>query len=157
MVIPEHWKKKMEAVGIHPKDIFQSEDDWLKYNAKHSDTMQEFQQWKDSVLQEFKKIDTLATSISVTLAESVQAHAAKQKRIVQRVEEKFMAHLKRNVTDRKEGFQAVREALFHEGKLQERQDNILDALAYWGENFIEDCLHAMERVDDEFIILLPNS
>jgi bacillithiol biosynthesis cysteine-adding enzyme BshC len=74
----------------------------------------------------FSDIRTRASSIDKTLEPMVGAEATRALKAVQKIEHKFMRAGKRLHTDKLGQIEAVKDALFPKGSLQERTDNFLN-------------------------------
>jgi hypothetical protein len=84
------------------------------------------------------------------------AHVGGQKNlnIVNRIHEKFAAHIKRKEVDIYSNVASIKDNLFPNHSLQERHDNVISLYKLYGKNLFDILLENEEGVGEEFIVMM---
>lgn len=127
LVIDAPTQRKLEKTTLDIKDFFEPKNylfnHWVTQNTKHNLTLGV----ELKVLHElFEEITKRAVSIDPTLTTLVRAKAKRATSSVEVIEKKFLKAEKRLHADKLRQIEAVKDALFPNGSLQERTDNFLN-------------------------------
>jgi uncharacterized protein YllA (UPF0747 family) len=95
----------------------------------------------------------LATQVSDSLKQSVEAHNAKVKNIQQRIHQKFVAHLKRKESDVITKIYSLKQQLFPNNTLQERYHTFLTIYKEFGPTIIADLMLHQDAFSHQFLVL----
>jgi len=127
LIIPESASKKWLKTGLAQKDIFLSSESafekWVKANSKNELSFKGEIKEYQSLGEDLK---TKASQVDQTLLQHLDAIHQSFKNKLEKAEKKLLRAEKRLHSDRLNQIQAVKEALFPSGSLQERRENFLN-------------------------------
>jgi bacillithiol biosynthesis cysteine-adding enzyme BshC len=155
MVMDDATQKKFLKTGLELKDLFEEKNflfnHWVAKNSQHDlslgKEMEKLKTLYQSVLCQAEKVDpTLAKMVA---AKNKQAHDE-----LERIERKMLKAEKRRHEDKLKQIEAVKNALFPHGSLQERTDNFLN---FYQRNpdFIRELAQQLQPFDFSFNVLTP--
>ncbi|MFT3908457.1 MAG: bacillithiol biosynthesis cysteine-adding enzyme BshC [Ferruginibacter sp.] len=101
----------------------------------------------------YKKMQSAATAVDVTLNKHVDALAIQALKRIDSLEKKMLKAEKKKFEAAQRQIIKIKEALFPGGTLQERVDNLLPFYAVWGKEFIELLYENSTADEQEFCIL----
>ncbi len=127
LVIDPPTQRKLDKTGLEVSDFFETKNfifnHWTIKNTHHDLSLgTEIH----AMLQLFERIKQRAAAIDPTLAPHTGAKAKKTLDSLNVIEKKLLKAEKRNHTDKLRQIEAVKDALFPGGSLQERTDNFLN-------------------------------
>jgi bacillithiol biosynthesis cysteine-adding enzyme BshC len=146
--------RKFEKTELDFKDIFEQKN--YIYNhwvLKHSPRSLTLGNERSLILDTFHKLQVRAELIDKSLMALVGAEEKKALNSLEKIEHKFLRAEKRLHADKLRQIEAVKDALFPNGNLQERVDNVLN---YYPENakFIQALFEHFDPFDFQFNVLL---
>jgi uncharacterized protein YllA (UPF0747 family) len=156
LVIDAVTMRKFEKTALDLKDIFE-EKNYL-YNhwvLKHSPRNLTLGNERSLILDTFQKLQARAESIDKSLTMLVGAAGKKALNSLEKIEHKFLRAEKRLHADKLRQIEAVKDALFPNGSLQERTDNVMN---FYPEHpkFMQMLFDHFDPFDFKFnILLLP--
>lgn len=119
--------RKFEKTGLALKDIFEEKNylfnHWVLRHSPRNLTVGEERTQLEKVFQQLRE---RATSVDVTLAAFVGAEGKRALNSLEKIERKLLRAEKRLHSDKLRQIEAVKDALFPNGNLQERTDNFLN-------------------------------
>jgi bacillithiol biosynthesis cysteine-adding enzyme BshC len=130
MVLPPPIEAKWMKTGMDWADLFQEKNflhnQWM---ARHSGLALSLTAELEATQQLFESIRTRALAIDKALEPMVAAGHTRTRRTVEKTEQKLLRAAKRRQQEKLAQIDAVKDALFPGGSLQERTENILTFLA----------------------------
>ncbi|MBX2915260.1 MAG: bacillithiol biosynthesis cysteine-adding enzyme BshC [Cyclobacteriaceae bacterium] len=154
MVVDAPTDRKMKKTGIDLKLFFAQKNfifnHWVLHNSTQELTISKEMQ-QVSVL--FEKLQVKANSIDATLTQFVGAQAKRTANALNRIEQKMLRAEKRRHSDKLQQIEAVKDALFPNGNLQERTDNLLNFYPA-DSQFIQQLLMHFDPFDFRFYTLI---
>lgn len=153
LIVDHNSRKNIEKLGLHMQDLFLPTEILHKKLLAETDVLQKLQQNFNAMETLLLQAEGYGASLSVNLHTSVKAHHAKANRILKRIEQKFMAQLKRNESDKIHGIDNIKHILFPSNSLQERHDNFIPYFKKFGKNLIDIIIDSQEGLESKFIIL----
>ncbi|MFM8834675.1 MAG: bacillithiol biosynthesis cysteine-adding enzyme BshC [Cytophagales bacterium] len=153
MVVDEATQKKFVKIGLELKDVFEEKNflfnHWVAQNSQHDLSLgREFEKLKSL----YQSVQNQAERVDSTLGKLV---AAKHKRAhddLERIEQKMLKAEKRRHEDKRKQIEAVKDALFPFGSLQERTDNFLSFYQSDPE-FVGKLIQLLQPFDFQFNVL----
>lgn len=154
LVVDAPTDRKMKKTGIDLKLFFAQKNfifnHWVLHNSTQELTISKEMQ-QVSVL--FEKLQAKANSIDASLTQFVGAQAKHTANALNRIEQKMLRAEKRRHSDKLQQIEAVKDALFPNGNLQERTDNLLNFYPT-DSQFIQQLLTHFDPFDFRFHTLI---
>ena len=153
MVMDTPTYKKFEKTNLQIKDLFETKNylfnQWVVNNSQYDLSLGKEIKSLQSVLDGVKE---RVTEIDSTLNQLVAAETKRTMNGLERIEKKMLKAEKRHHSDKLRQLEAVKEALFPNGSLQERIDNFLNF--YQSDpQFIQKALANLDPFDFKFNVL----
>ena len=154
MVIDEPTFKKFEKTKLEIKDLFEEKNylfnHWIAQNSDHQLSLGKELETIQHILDQVKD---RASKIDATLTKFVGAETQRAVNGLERIEKKMLRAEKRFHTDKLLQLEAVKDALFPNGSLQERTDNFLN---FYQSNptFIQKATDHLAPFDFKFNVLI---
>ncbi len=127
LVVDSPTARKIGRTGLPPESFFESKSDlfkrWVNRNSKNQLSLTSKAQ---SLAATMAAVQKSAEKIDRTLGPMTAAQAKKMQTMIRTIEQKMMRAEKRAHADGLRQVEAVKDALFPEGSLQERIDNFLN-------------------------------
>jgi bacillithiol biosynthesis cysteine-adding enzyme BshC len=145
--------RKFAKTGISLVDLFLDKDALLRLAVLNfTENNIQLLQEKAQITEHFQAIRMNAEKIDFTLGPLVGAETTRVLRILERIEQKLLKAEKRLQSDRLQQIEAVKDALFPNGGLQERTDNFLNF--YQADpQFIQKLIDCLDPFDFKFNVL----
>lgn len=154
MVIEHNIWRKVEKTGIEITELFQDKNDlfnhWITTNTHH-DLSTDAE--RISINRIFSDLKLRSENIDKTLGPLVAAECKRAMNGLDKIEKKLLKAEKRIQTEKLRQIEAVKDALYPNGGLQERVDNFLN-FYQTDKNFIQKLIHNFDPFDFRFNILL---
>ncbi|MDH5398787.1 MAG: bacillithiol biosynthesis cysteine-adding enzyme BshC [Cyclobacteriaceae bacterium] len=153
MYMPPHISRKFNKSGLSYTDLFSGKNALLKkLTLAYSDKDIQLNGKKKEFEDAFARIQQQAEAIDATLGPMVAAEAKRTFNKLNVMEKKMLRAEKRNLSDRLDRAETLKDYLFPNGNLQERTDNFLNY--YLGNpDFIPRLVQAFTPFDFRFHIL----
>lgn len=153
MVVDEATQKKFVKTGLELKDLFEEKNflfnHWVAKNSQHDLSLgREFEKLKSL----YQSVQYQAEQVDATLGKLVAARHKHAHDDLERIEKKMLKAEKRRHEDKLRQIEAVKDALFPNGSLQERTDNFLN---FYQSNprFIGELIQQLRPFDFRFNVL----
>lgn len=156
LIIDAVTNRKFEKTGLIVADLF-LEKNYLfnHFIIKHSRDKVKLNGEKEAIERYFETIKKQAESVDTTLAPFVGAEARRAIKSLEKIEQKMLRAEKRFQSDKLRQIEAVKDALFPNGNLQERTDNFLNFYQQ-DKNFIHSLLQQFNPFDFRLHVLVYN-
>lgn len=154
LLVPKEAAAHIKKMGFTMADVFRPADalktDWVKQNTGYNLSLND--EWM-ALRGVFDQIKTHASKIEATLAPSTEAIQARLKHALENLERKMVKAEKRNHDTRLAQIDNFKQALFPNGSLQERTENIGRFYVKWGQPLIDELIEKFEPLDFKFTVL----
>lgn len=154
MVIEQNMLRKIEKTGLDISEFFKHKNDvfnyWITNNSHHDLSVDAERISINRILSDLKQ---RAENIDKTLGPLVAAENKRLMNSLEKIEKKILKAEKRIHREKLNQIEAVKDALFPNGSLQERMDNFLN-FAQADPAFIEKLINHFDPFDFRFNILL---
>jgi bacillithiol synthase len=156
MVIDHTVRRKLEKTGLDVSLYFEDKNylynHWTLNHSKHNLTVGAEQ---DTIRKLYEQLKQRAESIDKTLGPFVAAEGTRVMNGLERIERKLLRAEKRLQDDKLRQIEAVKDALFPGGNLQERVDNFLNFYQQ-DSQFISKLISCLDPFDYQFNVLTYN-
>jgi bacillithiol synthase len=153
MVVQPDVARKFEKTGLEFKDIFEQKNylfnHWVLKHSPHNLTVGAE---RTKINELFALLKDRAEAVDKTLAPFVAAEGKRAINSLEKIERKFLRAEKRLHSDKLRQIEAVKDALFPNGSLQERSDNFLNFYQQ-DPDFICKLLECFDPFDFKFNVL----
>jgi bacillithiol biosynthesis cysteine-adding enzyme BshC len=153
MVVEQQVQRKIEKTGLELKDFFEEKNylfnHWVVKNSQHELSLGKEM---EKVMEILSSIKDRATKIDSTLTAFVGAEAQRTNQSLERIENKLVRAEKRLHQDKLRQIEAIKDALFPKGSLQERVDNFLNFYQQ-DPTFVQKLIQHFDPFDFRFNIL----
>jgi bacillithiol synthase len=155
MVMNEEATRKFQKTGLALQEIFEEKNYLFNHWVlKHSPRNLTVGSERAGVSDIFGQLKDRAESLDKSLSAFVGAEGKRALNSLEKIERKFLRAEKRLHGDRLRQIEAVKDALFPNGSLQERTDNFLNFYQQ-DKDFIKTLLNYFDPFDFRFNVLLP--
>ncbi len=153
MIIDKPTYRKFEKTNLELVNLFLDKDSLFKHAVLNfTENNLQLEHEKKCIANHFREIQKNATSVDKTLEEFVGAETQRAIKSLEKIEQKLLKAEKRLQSDRLQQIEAVKDALFPNGSLQERTDNFLN-FYQTDPQFIEKLLEHFDPFDYQFNVL----
>jgi len=154
LIVEEKWKERVKKLQLSVEDLFQPENELMTaIVSKHSPQAVSLNGNFEKAEELYEQIKTLAEAIDTTLSRHAAAIKTRSLKTLQELEKKMLRAEKRKFSDQQRQIEKIKEALFPNGKLQERVENFSLFYAKWGRSFIEEVYKNSLALEQEFCVL----
>ncbi len=154
LIIRKEAAGKIKKMNLTTDDIFKPIDslktDWVKMHSENNLTLQD--EWRD-LQSVFESLKLRAAKIDSTLAPSTLAIQARLKHAIDNLERKLIKAEKRNFADHLTQIDHIKNELFPNGSLQERNENFALFYVRGGQQLINDLIENFKPLEFKFTIL----
>lgn len=127
LVIDKPTFRKIEKTKLELVSLFLDKDSLFKHAVLNfTENNLQLEHEKKCIANHFREIQKNATSVDKTLEAFVGAETQRAIKSLEKIEQKLLKAEKRIQSDRLQQIEAVKDALFPNGSLQERTDNFLN-------------------------------
>ena len=156
MVLDSPTLRKFKKTGLEVNDLFLEKNYLFNHFAvKFSRNKIKLNGEKEAIQQYFQIIRQQAEAFDKTLGPMVGAETQRAIKSLEKIEHKLLRSEKRFQSDKLQQVEAVKDALFPNGSLQERTDNFLNFYVQ-DSKFIEKLIIHFDPFDFRFTVLLYN-
>lgn len=156
MLLSGEKNQRRETLQLSWEQLFTATRKLLSDQWMASSKYQTLQTSVENVLQHFDALKKQASDISPNLLDSMQAHEAKAKKILHRVQEKFSSHWIKNQHAFHTQVDELKEPLFPKGQLQERYTSFLDMYSSFGSNCLDEIYANLDPDQTAFTMLVAS-
>jgi bacillithiol biosynthesis cysteine-adding enzyme BshC len=153
LFIDEKSSTQIDKLGLTLEQLFMPTNELNNLLLAKNNVIHQLKEYEKNIELQLNEMVQLAATVSVPLEESVKAHRQKNLNIVNRIHEKFAAHIKRKEVDTYSKIAFIKENLFPNNSLQERHDNVISLYKMYGKNLFDILLENEEGFGEEFIVL----
>jgi len=153
MVLDGPTQRKFEKIGLELPDLFLEKNYLFNlFTVKFSRNKIKLNGEKETIENYFQTIREHAEALDKTLGPLVGAEKQRAIKSLEKIEQKLLKAEKRNQSDKLKQVEAVKDALFPNGGLQERTDNFLNFYLQ-DQKFIEKLITHFDPFDFRFNVL----
>lgn len=153
LIVDHTVERKREKTGLDIRQYFEEKNylfnHWVLSNTKHDLTVGAE---RTTVHEIYNQLRKRAESIDKTLGQFIGAEGTRVMNGLEKIERKLLRAEKRLHSDRLRQIEAVKDALFPNGNLQERVDNFLNFYQQ-DKDFLEKLLARLDPFDYQFNVL----
>jgi bacillithiol biosynthesis cysteine-adding enzyme BshC len=153
LVVDAPTARKMSKTKLRLEAFFEPKNElfkrWVTQHSSHDLSLDVAAASLGKILDEVKK---RSANIDATLGPMTEAHATRMQKALQSIEQKMMRAEKRKQSDSLRQVEAVKDALFPNGGLQERTDNFLN-FHQTDPGFIQKLIDLFDPFDFRFHVL----
>ncbi len=154
LVIDHEVLRKLEKTGLQFKDIFEEKNYLFNHWVlSHSPRDLTVGSERTNINDIFTSLRTRAESVDKTLAPFIGAEGKRALNSLEKIERKMLRAEKRLHADKLKQIEFVKDALFPNGKLQERTDNFLNFQQQHPE-FVRTLVDVLDPLDMRFNVLM---
>jgi bacillithiol synthase len=155
LIVNDEVNRKLEKTGIDIGEFFEEKNylfnHWILQHSPRNLTVGDE---RSLIIEVFNRLKSRAETIDKTLMPFVAAEGKRALNSLEQIERKFLRAEKRLHGDKLRQIEAVKDALFPNGKLQERTDNFLNFYQQ-DRRFIQTLLDGFDPFDFQFSVFLP--
>ena len=146
--------KKCEKLDLNVSDLFKKTDNLIKYHiSKKTDYSKDFTKLKKVISSNFIKLYKVAQKTDKSFIGALKAQEAKQLKGLMHLEKRFIKAQKIKHKDEIERIKALKDVLFPNNSLQEREINFSEFYKDYGEDFINILKSNLKPFVNKFIII----
>jgi len=146
--------KKLQKLGLTSADLFQDTESLIKSYLKNgSDIILELKEEEHIVETLFNDIVAKAGVVDVTLQPMIKAELQKSLKGLKNIENRLIKAEKKKEGVAVNQIKNTKEKLFPKNSLQERHDNFISLLLFYGVDVIDELVKALNPLDQQFTIL----
>lgn len=154
LVIDHPIHQKLKKTGLELGVFFENKNTLFnQWTLQHAKTNLTLSAERNAIREIYDQLKERAESIDVTLGPFASAEAKRAMNSLEKMEQKFLRAEKRRHRDKLRQIEAVKDALFPNGSLQERTDNLLNFYQQ-DDQFITRLIQHLDPFDYEFNILI---
>jgi bacillithiol biosynthesis cysteine-adding enzyme BshC len=153
-VISAKQQKKLDKLGISHQELFLKLNDLLGVKVKENASIQmDFSQQREQLKAQFTHLKVTAQQTDISFLGAVNAQEKKQLNGLDNLEKRLLIAEKRRQQDLVVRITELKNQLFPNQSLEERQRNFSEYYLEYGDEFIDSLKSALKPLDLEFTIL----
>ncbi len=146
--------KRLTKLGLTPIDLFKGTEVLIKeYLKKGADIVLDLKKEEEDVIAVFEDIIQKSGEIDQSLQPFVKAELQKNIKSLKNIENRLIKAEKKKEEVAVNQIQNLKEKLFPKSSLQERHDNLISILLFYGDGIIDELIENLHPLDKQFIIL----
>jgi len=154
LVIEKKWHERIKKSGFNSEDFFLEVQELMNWVvAKESSTETRLNGSLTELEQIYESFKKQAVKVDSSLEKHVESLKLRSLLRLKELEKKMLRAEKRKFSDRERQLQAVKDHLFPNNGLQERNDNFCYYYSIWGNDFIRQLYNHTLSLEQEFVIL----
>ena len=154
LIKSESQSKKLEKLNISDNDIFLKKDAFINKKVREiSNVNVDFSKQKEHLKQQFKDLYKLSEQTDKSFLGAVKAQEIKQLKGLANLEKRLLKAQKRKLRDEVERMTKIKDGLFPNESLQERNINFSELYLEYGDSLIENLIENLEPLNSEFLVL----
>lgn len=155
LLVSEKQKNKAQTLNLTLADLFQNPDSLIDNKVREiSDIDIDFSPQRTHLQQQFKALYGLAEQTDKSFLGAVKAEEVRQLKGLDRLEKRLLKAQKRKLSDEVERIRILREALFPEGGLQERNRNFAEFYLISGPELRDALIKEFDPLAQNFNLLI---
>ena len=152
-LVSAHTRAAMKRFQLTYEDLFQSPDQFTNTLLQEHAILKRLAEWRAHYNTLKTELQTLSAEVNQNLQQSAEAHLTTIDHKINRIEEKFRSHLRKEQADAMQRFRKWHDVLLPQGHLQERYDNLLSWYKRWHQNLLINLHQYSEPLGKEFIVI----
>ncbi|MGX7668292.1 bacillithiol biosynthesis cysteine-adding enzyme BshC [Flavobacterium pedocola] len=154
LLASEKQAKKMDALDLTWADVFSKQPELLnRKTADYSMHKLNFTEQKAFLIQQFEKLNQMATQTDPSFTGAVKAQEVKQIKGLENLEKKLLKAEKKIHQEKLERVTEIQNQLFPNQSLQERKSNFSEYFSDAGATLVEKLLTSLDPFSSEFYII----
>jgi len=154
LIQTEKQAKKLEKLNISTTDIFLERDTFINKKVREISNIDiDFTPQKKHLKAQFEDLYQLAEQTDKSFLGAVKAQEVKQLKGLEHLEKRLLKAQKRKLTDEVSRMTDIKNQLFPNQGLQERNTNFSEFYLEYGDQLIPSLLETLEPLNTEFIVL----
>lgn len=154
LVVDRASSKKIDKLNLTTKQLFLETEDLIKIYLKDNASVALEMKEEIGLLSDvFEKIRLKSIKIDASLEGMVKAEYQKSLKAIENITARLVKAEKQKEEVAVNQIRSIKEKLFPNGSLQERQDNLSVLLLFYGEQFLDELLLHLNPLDKEFLVL----
>jgi len=154
LLIDKGSEKRLSKLEIKSTELFKPTDELINnYLKKGASIILELKEEEKTVEAVFEDMAKKAGSIDPSLEPMVKAELQKSLKSLKNIENRLIKAEKKKEEVAVNQIKNLKEKLFPNSSLQERNDNIISLLLFYGEDVIAELINQLHPLDKEFVIL----
>jgi bacillithiol biosynthesis cysteine-adding enzyme BshC len=146
---------KAEKLGLEVKSLFRDPDRLVEQRVREiSEIPIDFSTQRRHLTEQFEALYRMAEQTDKSFLGAVRAEEARQLKGLDRLEKRLLKAQKRKLSDEVERIRLLRESLFPQGGLQERNRNFAEFYLEMGPGLLKGLLEAFDPLSGEFTLLV---
>lgn len=146
--------KRLSKLGIEAKDLFNDADALIKkYLKKEAEIVLDLKQEEKDLVDIFESIIDKSGAIDQSLQSSVKAELQKNINSLKSIESRLIKAEKQKQAVSVNQITTIKDKLFPTDSLQERHDNLISLILFYGEDVIDELVQQLHPLDKQFVIL----
>ena len=152
MIITEKQKQKFNGFGFELEDLFLPEDELKKkFVISQTKSSISLENEKNELSRIFQHVSD--KTIDFSLQKSINAQLKRQLNLFEKIEEKFIRLEKRKHETTLNQISKLKQQLFSNNSLQERNESFISFYLQHGDNFIKILKNNLNPLDSNFVVL----
>ncbi|WP_262713610.1 bacillithiol biosynthesis cysteine-adding enzyme BshC [Seonamhaeicola marinus] len=154
LIQTESQAKKLHNLNISKKDIFLKRDTFINKKVREISNINiDFSEQKEHLKQQFKELLVLAEQTDKSFLGAVEAQQKKQLKGIQNLEKRLLKAQKIKLSDHVLRMTDIKNELFPNGSLQERNANFSEFYIEYGTKLVPSLIENLKPLNGEFLIL----
>ncbi|SHJ09783.1 bacillithiol biosynthesis cysteine-adding enzyme BshC [Algibacter luteus] len=154
LIQSESQHKKLEKLNVSAEDIFLKRDAFINKKVREISNVDiDFSTQKEHLVKQFEDLYKLAKQTDKSFLGAVKAQEVKQLKGLDVLEKRLLKAQKRKLSDEVERMIKIKNELFPNGSLQERNANFSEFYLDYGELLIAMLIKNLEPLKSEFLIM----
>ncbi len=146
--------KKISKLNLSTQQLFLETEELIKTYLKENATVSlDLNEEEKRIKTSFSNIGLKAAQIDASLEAMVKAELQKSLKSIENIAARLVKAEKQKEEVAVNQIKSIKEKLFPNGGLQERQDNLSMLLLFYGEQFIDELFTHLNPLDKEFVVL----
>ena len=147
--------QKLQKLGLEATDLFTKTEVLIKdYLKEGAEIVLDLKKEEEDVVAIFEDIINKAGIIDQSLQPFVKAELQKNIKSLKNIEGRLIRAEKQKEEVSVNQIRNIKEKLFPNGSLQERHDNLMSILLFYGEGVVDELLNELSPLDKQFLIIL---
>lgn len=153
LIIDGGSSKKIEKLNVSIPQLFSETEELIKTFLKENASIQLDMNEEEKLLEAiFMKIGNKAAKIDASLEAMIKAELQKSLKSIENIAARLVKAEKQKEEVAVNQIRSIKDKLFPNGNLQERQDNLSMLLLFYGEQFIEELLQHLNPLEKKFTV-----
>ncbi len=146
--------KRLQKLGITPTDLFKETNFLIKEYLKNvSAVVLELKEEKKTIEAVFNGIAKKSENIDASLQAMIKAELQKSLKALKKIENRLIKSEKQKEEVAVNQIKNLKDKLFPNNSLQERHDNFISLLLFYGEDIIDELIENLNPLDKQFVVL----